>query len=195
MKNYKNYLLAGSGFVILLGSFILSVPRPTQGQGGDPVGPTKPVMVVNTPSEPVPVTGSITGDVNVANTVRVSDVRRRPFNETFQLPFAEGQDLRSASFIVPPGKQLVVTFVSANASLPAGQAVTFSVRGGDSGSNAALHRLVLSVGSSGSSFVTSEPLQLYLDAGEILTPIFRRSDTTGGASANAAISGYLVDVL
>lgn len=33
-----------------------------------PVGPTKPVVVVNSPDHPVPVTGTITGDVTVANT-------------------------------------------------------------------------------------------------------------------------------
>jgi hypothetical protein len=36
MKSYKNYVLATSGFLILLGSLVLSVSRTTQGEGGDP---------------------------------------------------------------------------------------------------------------------------------------------------------------
>ncbi|MCA1575716.1 MAG: hypothetical protein LC770_14565, partial [Acidobacteria bacterium] len=69
----QGYLLASSSLLILLGSFVLSVPRPTQGQGGNPDGPTKPVKVVNTTAEPVPVTGNITGDINVVNAVRVNE--------------------------------------------------------------------------------------------------------------------------
>jgi hypothetical protein len=38
----------------------------------DEVGPTKPVIVVNPPSQPVPVTGTISGSVNIANTPTVN---------------------------------------------------------------------------------------------------------------------------
>ncbi len=62
-----------------------------------------------------------------------------------------------------------------------------SKRGGDL-SSGVLHRL-----SVGSDLAASEPLQLYLDPGEILSAIVRRSGTTGAASADVNFSGYLVD--
>lgn len=70
VKSHKNYLLAATGIVILLGSFVLSLPRRAQGEA-DQGGPTKPVEVVNTAAEPVPVTGSISGSVKVINTPNV----------------------------------------------------------------------------------------------------------------------------
>lgn len=72
MNRIKNSLVAFGGLSLLIGAIALVTPRPTQGQGGDTVGPTKPVKVVNTPAEPVPVTGSITGSVNVVNTPAVN---------------------------------------------------------------------------------------------------------------------------
>jgi hypothetical protein len=42
--------------------------------GQEPVGPTKPVVVVNTPSQPVPVTGTITGVVTLGDTPNVNVV-------------------------------------------------------------------------------------------------------------------------
>ena len=43
-------------------------PSPTP----EPVGPTKPVVVMNTTANPVPVTGTVSGSVSVTNTLNVN---------------------------------------------------------------------------------------------------------------------------
>lgn len=52
MKKSKNYLSAVSGIVILLGSFLLSVPKGSHAQGRN----VQAVTVENTRDNPVPVT-------------------------------------------------------------------------------------------------------------------------------------------
>ena len=82
MNRIKNALIAFGGLSLLIGAIALVTPRPTQGQqGGDPVGPTKPVQVVNTPSEPVPVTGTINVGNFGSSTGRWSEAQGR-----FRLP-------------------------------------------------------------------------------------------------------------
>ena len=39
----------------------------------EPIGPPKPVVVVNTPANPVPVAGTVTGNVNVSGNVSVTN--------------------------------------------------------------------------------------------------------------------------
>jgi hypothetical protein len=72
MNQIKNSLVAFGGLSLLIGAIALVTPRPTQGQGADTAGPVKPVTVVNTPADPVPVTGSISGSVNILNTPTVN---------------------------------------------------------------------------------------------------------------------------
>lgn len=74
MYKFKNSLIAFGGLLLLISAIAFATPHSTQGQREEPVGPTKPVEVVNTPAEPVPVTGTITGSVNVANTPNVNVV-------------------------------------------------------------------------------------------------------------------------
>lgn len=40
-------------------------------QTEEPVGPTKPVVVVNSSANPVPVSGTVSGSVSVTNTLNV----------------------------------------------------------------------------------------------------------------------------
>lgn len=186
----------------------LVTPRPTRGQGGDTVGPTKPVKVVNTAAEPVPVTGSITGDinitntpdVNVANTVRVSDGPRQPFNRVETLSFQDGDTVTANDiFTVPDDKQLVVTYASEAITLPGGQKVNFRVNVSSGGSFVAIHQLVpvLSgplVGGGSPAFVASEPVNFYVSAGQVLSCSAVRDSSAGFASGRCSVSGYLVDV-
>jgi len=72
MKNFKKYLNSFGLTTILIGLLVLSSDRQVLGQGNEPAGPTKPVVVVNTPANPVPVTGTITGGVNITNTPTVN---------------------------------------------------------------------------------------------------------------------------
>lgn len=78
MKKLEQYLIVFAGQVILFGAVVLLTPDSGHGQPPPSPGPpTQNVKVVNTPSEPVPVTGSVnvsnpvtvSGTVNVGNTV------------------------------------------------------------------------------------------------------------------------------
>ena len=68
MYKLKNSLVAFGSLSLLIGAIALVTPRATPGQSDNTVGPVKSVKVVNTPEEPVPVTGttSITGDISLA---------------------------------------------------------------------------------------------------------------------------------
>lgn len=72
MKHIKNSLFAFGGIGLLICTITLATNTRIQGQ--EPVGPTKPVLVVNTPGQPVPVTGTITGIVTLGNTPSVNVV-------------------------------------------------------------------------------------------------------------------------
>lgn len=124
MNRIKNSLVAFGGLSLLIGVIAFVTPRPTRGQGGDPVGPPKPVKVVNTPAEPVPVTGTttITGDVTLApgtsvainNTpdapVPARDVDN-PARQPFQMRVEYGFNPAPAPS-VPNGKLFVIEYVS-----------------------------------------------------------------------------------
>ena len=65
-------LLHPSPAALLLCVITLTLQFAVKGQ--EPAGPTKPVVVVNTPSQPVPVTGTVTGVVTLGNTPDVNVV-------------------------------------------------------------------------------------------------------------------------
>ncbi|MDQ3668380.1 MAG: hypothetical protein M3410_17755 [Acidobacteriota bacterium] len=203
MNRIKNSLIAFGGLSLLIGAIALVTPHPTQGQGGDSVGPTKPVLVVNTPSEPVPVTGSITGDVNVANTVRVSDAPRQIFNSLVQVVLPDGSQAATEELVtVPPGKQLVVTYASAAIdlpNLPTEQKVVLLRIEADSTSptKGFAHQLVpVATGSflfALSHTAASEPLHMYLNPGTVLDFTIIRNSVVGIGQAQVSVSGYFVD--
>ena len=109
----KNYLLAISGIVILLGSFLLSVPKGGQAQSRNQL----PVTVENTPNNPVPVTiGNrvrTCPDENCpASMLNAND--RNAFQKRVQFVIADGVPLTGVSILVPEGKRLVIEFVTAS---------------------------------------------------------------------------------
>lgn len=57
MRSFENYLLAGSGVVVLLGSFVLGVPCATRGSDSKPSGPTPPSSFIQMSAARAPVTG------------------------------------------------------------------------------------------------------------------------------------------
>lgn len=59
---------------LLVATILLVAVAGTKAQTGEePVGPPKPVIVVNTPANPVPVTGNVTGNVSVTGNVNVTN--------------------------------------------------------------------------------------------------------------------------
>lgn len=67
MKNSSRVKFLTAG-ILLIGA------AGAMGQTSDePIGPPKPVVVVNTPANPVPVAGTVTGNVNVSGNVSVTN--------------------------------------------------------------------------------------------------------------------------
>jgi hypothetical protein len=173
MNKVPKSLITVAGLSVVIGVVAFVAPTQTQGPGSQ---------------QPL--------NVNVINTPTVHEARKEPFNDTIQFGHAEGDDRAEATFQVPSGKQLVVTYISADLgfTIPAiGQTARFSLRAGDGGTDAVLHKLVSDVVDS-SVITVNEPLELRLDAGDFLSLFIRRSGTTGSTNATFNVSGYLLQM-
>ena len=115
MFSFKKSLAAFVGLLALVGILVAVVPFVSHGQGSRNGPPPFDVTVINSPSEPVPVTGT----VNVANlggsTLPVHDVdnpARQPLQvDIIRVPFPIPNPIL---FTVPDGKRLVIEYVSAD---------------------------------------------------------------------------------
>lgn len=178
----------------------------------EPVGPTKPVVVVNTPNQPVPVTGTvgITGPVAITGAVGITPgndpllVRDadRQAREPFQRSFSLSGGSTSANFSVPAGKRLFMEFASMNSSVVTGcRVVTFGIGttvGGNSGSfTLAPTHISGTELSSGRSFDTvGQQVRISADPGTMVNlSLFTQTSSPGCALLGGfSVSGYLVDV-
>ena len=217
MNRIKNSLAACAGLALVIGLVALVTPTSTQGQGGDTVGPPKPVKVINTPAEPVPVTGTmtVTGDVTLAPgtsvainnspTVQVGNapdapVPSRDVDNPARQPFQRSMSFPS-SFTVPGGKRLVIEVFSARVSFPE------PCRLSD------LYLITVTEGQSAFFYhspTTIEPVlrpravvvnqqtRIYADPGTSVTVNAERACYPGGTfddyTGTVTVAGYLVDV-
>jgi len=154
--------------------------------------PSAPVTVVNTPSNPVPVTGSTTVSGSVAATqsgawnVNVRDPGiANPFEGVCDGQFREsGQPSASAECIIgiPAGYQLVVQAVSAAAAVEAGVVARFLqlMQVKDASAMGGHFLPFLATGPAGggaiTTFTLAHPITWYFDP------------TTNGVSCNAVLS-------
>jgi hypothetical protein len=157
------------------------------------VGPTKPVLIVNPPSEPVPVEGSL-GVTDLDNPAF------QPFQHAALAIIQPGFSGGSATFTVPAGKRLVIEYVSFNIPLTNGQSVLgVSVEVENSNANqipigheipvlytVADSTLLRSIGASAT--------RLYADPGSTVRIRAARSGSTGQDIAPVNVSGYFVDL-
>jgi len=178
------------------------------------------VNVVNSPTNPVPVTGSIglsgTASVNVVNTPNVKVVNTVPTvnaaNPAFQ-PFQDEEVIgwnagsgligNDGTFLVPSGKRLVIEFVSFELTIPTGTRPTFnSVKIVNANSNTIPISFLIPLSFQGSAFlggqnsdvfIGSSPTRLYADPGSTVTLSVRTNNADNGL-AEVSVSGYLVDV-
>jgi|GEM_PF-3762667 len=67
MNRVKSNLKSLSLTATMFGFAVLGSNQAMLAQSGEPAGPTKPVVVVNPPSQPVPVTGTVTGNVSITS--------------------------------------------------------------------------------------------------------------------------------
>ena len=104
MRDIKNFFVALIGLLIVVITVTVLIPVLTRGQKSEaaPPPPTVDVKVVNTATEPVPVSGT----VNVGN-LGVNPLPVRDLNNPVRQPvFVNG------SYTVPAGKRFVVEYVS-----------------------------------------------------------------------------------
>ena len=174
-------------FTVALG-FLTSSPAPAQS--------SVPVTVVNTTASPVPTAAVGTTLVAIRGTPTVNDATT-PFEERLVFNIDPGNQQNHGSFAVPTGKRLVIEHISANTTGPSGQkfiaGLTTEVTGGGG-----LNWLVLQFQGTfplGTGpvdvFTLSQSMHLYTESPPIF--IVTRTDITGSATADATISGYLVN--
>jgi len=172
-------------------------------QTDDPVGPPKPVFVVNTDATPVPVTGNVRGECEITNTPEVIVTNAVPVPKT---PFNVSKDLQILDihngghvdvFTVPMGKQLVLTRASFAMNLPDDQELTFTLDLLDS-SVFAVHYFQPAQGGTIGSLVSGTwfagaQLEILLAEGESFRCGAIRDSTDGDAQGRCTLSGYLMD--
>jgi hypothetical protein len=164
------------------------------------------VTVVNSPSQPIPVTGtttvvgSVTIDSKTPLSVRdIDEPALQPFQQEIGINLADGiGEGEAPSAAVPAGKRFVVDFISAQASLPAGQHPLILVKAFVNGANNGVsHNLLTTLQSNfggNDQWVASQPTRLYADPNTNLQIFFFRDATAGQASLFLKVSGHFVNV-
>jgi hypothetical protein len=194
MKKAKNYLLAASGLVMLLGSFVLSVPKASDAQNQrNP----QPVTVENREQNPVPV--AVLNRVRVcpdqdcpAMTLNAND--RNAFQKSVPISIPKGQFGAGTDVPVPAGKRLVIEFVTAlhyTISPPTSIELRTQVNGDDA--DFALLETRQSVPNV-DLWITTQQVRVYADAPGFRVEAGREGPFLEDAFAQVSISGYLVDL-
>ena len=125
MSRLKNSFIASIGLLALIGVIALLTPRTGQSQT-DTVGPPKPVLVINSPSEPVPVTGTVNvGSLGAQPAIRPRRGQSRtaavPIRQPLVLDLPSGGNsgtLLRHFLSFPPESGLVLEHASVHAVLP-----------------------------------------------------------------------------
>ena len=177
-------------------------------QAPDPrPGATTPVKVVNTVANPGPVTGTLTGEVKVTNSLidvaAVNDIVNTPYLVSHSSSFIGG-DATQFEFDIPDGMRLIVETITVRFALDApGNAV---MQMGVRTATGAIHSGELAVlpqgtitddfGDSTTWLVGTHPVKLRVNAqagrdDELI--LFPRLPVVNG-TANALVAGYLVPI-
>ncbi len=194
----KGIVLGVSGFIVLAVSLVLGLPHRgfgeprLQGQNQNDLpgegGRTRPVVVVNTPNEPIPVLAQ--GVTQVIGTVEVTNNHctcGKPFSAQLSWP---GDLVTKDSYTVPAGKLLVLEFCTLLGVLPSGTGdvamlEVFSPKTGVT----VTHYMTITFQTGGtllSYLVGTHPLKVYAAAGETV-----RIRPLGSSTLTASLSGRL----
>jgi len=110
------------------------------------------------------------------------------------VPFSDGNNVASALLTtVPAGKQFVVTYASASAHLSVATHASFRILKSSSLGTVAVYELKPVSTETIAGIVASEPLHIFVNAGESLTAIVARDSLTGTGPVFVTVSGDLVD--
>ena len=149
----------------------------------EPVGPPKPVVVVNELTQPVPVTGAVQA--------------RDPDNPARQ-PFQAFLRTIDPPYVVPQGKRLVIEYVSGSLGGSLNCAVTMGLLRTtvlvDGNKVSLSHFLPAAERPSPLGAVLGQLTRIYADPGTEVIGNVETDPNNCGASFIMSLSGYLVDV-
>ena len=163
---------------------------------GSPVlsAPDKDVTVVNTPANPVPVTGS----VEVVN-----DTLYQPYIQLSSFDITEGNLLGEVLFDVPDGKRLILETLSVQVAVPEGQKVRVTLNAQVKPASPDKYFLgFVPVQSPGpilgvEYYIANQPFKLRQDwfsgSNSEITVNVLRDSSIGRATLLVTLYGYLVD--
>ena len=197
----KIYVFAAVAAFGVSGSvFAQTAPNPR-------TGATTPVQVVNDGSNPVPVTGTVTGEVKVTNSLidvaAVNDIVNTPYMVSHSSSFVGG-NASQFEFDIPEGMRLIVETITVRFALetPGNAVLQFRVRATPTlsqfGEIAVLPQGTItdSFGNPTTWLVATHAIKLRLDAQPgrddelVIVPRLGVVDGT----ANAFVAGYLVPI-
>jgi hypothetical protein len=190
MKRLKHSLAAAFGLLVLTAVIGLTLSPPTRAQIAEKIktGVTS-VLIVNGPSDPVPVAGTVNLGNDSENPLPVKNLGNPPIQPVHF----------DAQFEVPLGKRLVTEFISAEfSSTGPCSLLTVQLRVSPAGGGAPplRHTYYPSfIGQSGSGeyfYGLSETIRAYVDEGE--TAVLGTSSTCANLNvSNRRVTGHLVD--
>lgn len=189
----KNYWLAISGLAILLGSFVLSVPKGGQAQSRNPLQ----VTVENTPDKPVPVTignrvRTCPDEDCPASMLNAND--RKAFQRRVEFVIPEGVPQTGTTIAVPEGKRLVIEFVTAS-QLAFSQPVAIRILTQVNGAQAEFSLLQVKQAEPNIDlWIATQQMRVYADAPSFRIEAGRQTPFVADSAVDVSVSGYLVDL-
>ena len=191
MKKFTGYGLVTGACLFVSGALVFQSPHSSHAANGSAIAAV-----------------SGTAGTNIANSSTVSLSPRasiQPFQFSGSIDIDDGQNGGGETLDVPPGKELVIEYSSAEADLPQGQKFLDLTVQTTQGGNTVPHSFIpVFMGSPVPTctgcgtidiFVASSPTRLYSDsgAGSVRLEALRNATNLGG-DVNFRLSGYLVDV-
>jgi hypothetical protein len=200
-------MLAGRIAALIVASTVIGSAS-ASAQAPDPrAGASTPVQVVNTPDKPVPVTGTVTGEVKLTNSLVdvavVNDVVNKPYMVSRLFNISGGRATGSIDFDIPDGMRLIVETISVSITLDApGNAVMqylTAVGGYSQFGHIPLQpqgTIIDSSGRPGTWIVGMQAITLRLDAQPGKDDEFTLYPTVSpvDGSGSASVAGYLVPI-
>ena len=201
MFNLKRSLSVFAGICLLTLLIAVAMPKSGLGQKLAPpptVPPPQNVKVINTPEQPVPVTGTVSVSNLGGSPLPVQDVDspgRQPVT-------AEGSCSDSGCtdtvYTVPAGKRLVVEYASITATIPPGKVARWRLFTNNAGQQGAELNFPLTqppaIFGALSQSTAGQQVRLYAEAGSDVRMNGTTSDNATPSTYIFSISGYLVDV-
>jgi hypothetical protein len=210
MFSFKKSLVALVGLLAIVATIVALVPHVSRGQGNSRNSPPPfDVKVINSPSEPVPVTGTVSVSNLGGAPLPVRDVdnaARQPFQaKIIDVPIGIPDPI---FFTVPAGKRLVIENVSADieAAPQCASAPRYGLTTTAGGVTLEHFFYTKDAGTVGSSvndarraFGLSQQTRIYADPNtqvrlDIRTGTFPTCGFAVEDSSGIRVSGYLVDV-